>query len=171
MMDRQDHVAELRRNIESHVRRLSVLRKFISRAEEEAAVHEALIGLAQNDQLLNAISEYSGGDPVTIFELVNAQLDLASSNALPYSQLVSFDFEAGHYSSARMTMQMHCGDWVLEVGWDRDEGFFAIPDTRRLRQQVALVNYVDSEPPETDSGGPKLTEDSKSYPSRIQTKD
>jgi hypothetical protein len=170
-MDSQDHVAELRRNIESHVRRLSVLRKFISRAEEEAAVHEALIGLARNDQLLNAIREYSGGDPAAIFELVEGQLDPASPNALRSSQLVSFDFEAGHHSSARMTMQMHCGDWVVEVGWDREEGFFAIPDTRRLRQQVALVNYVDSEPSETSSSADEITEESESYSSRIQMKD
>lgn len=144
MAHAKDHIVELRKNAASHVSRLTELRQIIRRAEEEADVHETLLALAQDERLLELVAEYRE-DPDHLVQAAEAYLSSASLKTAGFSPSATFDFSSAQRSTQRATVQLHCGRWLIEVGWDREVGFLAIPDTRGLRQQVAFLNYVHLE--------------------------
>jgi hypothetical protein len=139
-----DHIAALREQTESHTKRLQELRELIRRAEEEAAVHEALVNLAQDDRVLATVMEHCD-DPDLVILRVGDQLKRALLAGRRHPQVVSLDLSEGRRTHDRITAYLYCGEWVIEVGWDREKGFIAIPDTRRLRRLAAAVSYVYSE--------------------------
>jgi len=118
-----EHLADLDARLESHEQRLEELRETIRRAEEEAAVHEVLLELAQNEKLIEAVGE-AHDDPGAKF----AQDPHAHCHEqkIPLPDGVSLnpvDRENPH----RMTAVVRRGDWEVEVVWDRERGFAARP--------------------------------------------
>jgi hypothetical protein len=153
-----EHVAALHHNVEQHERRLAELRKVIHFAEEEAAVHEALIALARNDRLIAAAGEYC--DDATLVSAFAADPHgRLQREGIVLPEGVTFDAIAEDESSSRLAAQLRCGVWNVEVGWERERGFFAIPDTRRLRQLPAVVSFVDTAGIDDEQQGVKSVSD------------
>lgn len=141
MADHESHVAAARGNREMHERRVRALQELIRRAEAEVAVHEALIALARDDRLLAAVSRHHK-DPSAVAELIGE----GQERAISLPPAVKIDSIAADAPSPRLTARLRCGDWDVKIGWEPERGFFAEPDTRRLRQMVAVVNFVDTTP-------------------------
>jgi hypothetical protein len=150
--DYQDHIARLRGDVDVHVRRLAELHELIRRAEEEAAVHEALIALARNDHLLAAAARHQE-DPDAVLALVGDRQETRDDEGIPLPDSVTIDLVAADKPSSRVTGHLRCGGWDVEIGWEPERGFFAIPDTRRLRQMRAVVNFVHTIPVGEEAAG------------------
>src|SRR3712207_668606 len=133
-----DHLASLHRGVEWHERRLSELREVIRIAEEEAAVHDALIALARNDRLISAIGRYCD-DPSLTPEFTHGPHGGTGGVQLPDG--VTPEADADNRSSHRLTGHLRRGGWDVEVGWDRERGFFAVPDTQRLGLWQGAISY------------------------------
>lgn len=115
--------AELRLGVAEHERRIAELRAVIRMAEEEIAVHETLVALSREEPVTAALD----GVPV-------------DAQALPEGVTL----EDGDAVAGRVTGRVRRGGWEVAVGWDRDGGFFAAPDTTRLRLWQGAIPYVDA---------------------------
>jgi hypothetical protein len=127
----------------SHEKRLSDLRSLIRFAEEEAALHEALLELAKNDRLLEILDRrYADTEFAAEFDadpracLEREQIDLPEGVEL---------IRTGEDSSSapRLAAMVYRGPWEVRVEWDDDSGFSVRIDTRRLRQFPSPVSYFD----------------------------
>jgi hypothetical protein len=138
-----EQVAALDHSVQVHERRLAELREVLRYAEEEAAVHEALIALARNERLIAAAGEYcDDANLVSAFAADPHGRLQHEGIALPEG--VTFHAISKDEPASRMAAQVRCGAWTVEVGWERERGFFAILDTRLVRQLPAVVNFVDT---------------------------
>jgi hypothetical protein len=130
-----EHLAGLRASIESHEQRLAELRDNIRLAEEEAAVHEALLALARDERLIEAVAQVHD-DPDSRF--ARDPLGHCREESIPLPDGVSLN-PVDRKTPNRITANIRRGDWDVEIAWDREHGFAARPLTQEIRQQGGLV--------------------------------
>jgi hypothetical protein len=131
----EEHLDRLRESVKSHEQRLAELRDTIRVAEEEAAVHEALLELARNQGLIEAVAQLHD-DPHSNF--AQDPLSHCREQKIPLPEGVSLN-PVDKKTPDRITANVRRGDWDVEVVWDRDRGFAAMPVTQGIRQEGALA--------------------------------
>jgi hypothetical protein len=121
-----EHLVALRRDVASHQQRIAQLRAAIRVAEEEIALHEVIIDLAQNDQLIAAVEElYDDSGLDSKFARDPQQRCQEEKIALPDGVTLNpIDTEG---PSPRITARVRSGAGDMEIVWDRGVGFFARP--------------------------------------------
>jgi len=112
----------LRRDIVSHEYRVYQLREAIRLAEEEIALHEILLDLAGNDQLITAIGDLYNADLSSGF--VRDPHKYCSEQGISIPEGVRLNPVDMEGPSPRLTADVRSGPNELQVIWDRDEGFF-----------------------------------------------
>jgi hypothetical protein len=119
------HLAGLRESVENHQRRLAQLREGIRLAEEEVAVHEAILDLAGNEQLITLLANmYEDRDLTARFARDPVGFCHEGSISLPGCVTLNAVDEA---APTRLTANVRYGTWDVEILWDREMGFSARP--------------------------------------------
>lgn len=133
-----EHVASLESAIALHDERLVQLRELISMASAEAVMHEALIALGRHDGLMRLIEGYFADTSSQSIEALDV-----TSRAIELPDNVTLNLLASDFTPDRLVGELRCGRWWIRVGWDREDGFFAVPDTRFIRLHHAVVAFLD----------------------------
>jgi hypothetical protein len=116
----------LRGGINGHERRLARLREFIRLAEEEAAVHEALLALARNDRLLAAFGDLHEDAGLTSRFARDPQ-GYCRQEHIRLPEGVTLHPAERVEASVRLTGLLRHGAWEVEFTWDQEGGFSATP--------------------------------------------
>lgn len=135
----EEHVTALRQDVASHERRIAQLREGIRLAEEEVALHEALLDLARNDQLMAAVGDLYDDSALTAGFAIDPAGHLQEKKVpLPDGVTLSpIDTEG---PTPRLIARVKRGSFDMEVVWERETGFFlrqALPPEPPFRN-VAL---------------------------------
>lgn len=115
----------LQRQIEDHERQVAIIRTAIRAAEEEIQVHETLINLARNRELLSAVEQFvtQAGDDVGATATL-ASLCADRRVSLPdRANIVDSDEEA----TLKPLVDVRIGDWHVRTAWNEENGFITIP--------------------------------------------
>jgi hypothetical protein len=148
----EEQLDNLSKAVQSHERRVKELRDLIRLAEEEIAVHEVLIELAGNDKLMAMFSNCYD-DPDSASQLARNPSEYLREQEVALPQELKLNLGTEKNSSDRLMGELRRGAWNITVLWDREAGFSAIPDTRRLRQLSIPVHLP--EPADGDEGSSK----------------
>jgi hypothetical protein len=122
----EEHRVLLRQDIVAHERLIAQRRQEIRLAEQEIALHEVLIELARNDQLLAAVGElYEDSGLTSTF--ANDPLRHCQEQDIPLPKGVTLSPVDTEGPSPRLTARVTRGVWDVEVVWDREVGFLVRP--------------------------------------------
>lgn len=117
-------LSALNQDISAHDQRVTELREAIRFAEQEIAIHEALLDLARNDRLIAAVGELYDDQVMSSKFAVDPQGYCAQEGiSLPKGVALNPVDTSG--SSARLTAVVRRGDSEVDVAWQRDSGFSA----------------------------------------------
>jgi hypothetical protein len=122
----EEHVTALQQDVTSHERRIAQLREGIRLAEEEVALHEVVLDLARNDQLMAAVGELYEDSALTAGFATDPVGHLQHKKvSLPQGVTLSpIDTEG---PSPRLIARVRRGSFDVEVVWEREAGFFVRP--------------------------------------------
>lgn len=123
-----EQLSWLRDHVDNHVRRLAQLREGIRLAEEEAAFQEVVLELARNDRLFEALGELYNDAELTS-RVARDPLGYCREEDIPLPEGVTLSAVNTEGQSTRLVAHVRYGAWAMEVGWDREGGFFASPPT------------------------------------------
>ena len=117
-------LSALNQDISAHDQRVTELRDAIRFAEQEIAIHEALLDLARNDRLIAAVGELYDDQGMSSKFAIDPQAYCAQEGiSLPKGVALNPVDTSG--SSARLTAVVRRGDSEVDVAWQRDSGFSA----------------------------------------------
>jgi len=119
-----EHLNGLRDHVDNHVRRLAQLREGIRLAEEEAAFQEVVLDLARNDRLFEALGELYNDAELTS-TVARDPLGYVRKEDIPLPEGVTLSAVDREGRTPRLVAHVRYGAWAMEVGWDREDGFFA----------------------------------------------
>jgi hypothetical protein len=121
-----EYFAALRDDVISHERRIAQLREEIRLAQEEVELHEVVLDLARNDQLIAAIGELYEDSALTSTFASDPDRHCREGN-IPLPEGVTLRPLDTEGPSPRLTAHVRRGTWDMEVVWDREIGFFVRP--------------------------------------------
>jgi hypothetical protein len=131
-----EHATLLVRSIEAHESRVAELRGLIRMAEQEAALHEAIIRLSRDDELMRLVSKHCNGGQIELLDGTEAVAATLPENA-------TLKAPRADDTSGSLTAELTCGDWSVTVGWHPESGFYAAPDTRFITVHRVTVASID----------------------------
>jgi hypothetical protein len=120
--------------------RIAELRAAISLAEEEAALHQALLDLVRSDWFTAMLGELYD-DPKLVTKVARDPFGYCQEKkvALPEGLTLSA-VEVSKEPSTRLTAYLRYADWNVQAIWDHKGGFYARP--RRPRRPRSAVSTV-----------------------------
>jgi hypothetical protein len=118
-----EQLAEFRKGLAEHERRVAQLREGIRLAREEIEFHQLLLGFAQNERTIAALHELHDRHDL-LAELVQDPTDYCQARGIPVPQGVTLVPTAGG-----VAVDLQYGAWSMRVGWNLQTGLFA--DTPR----------------------------------------
>jgi hypothetical protein len=120
----REQLTSLRERIADLEQRSAVLREVIRDIEEEIALQEALRDLAQNEKLVEMVGEVQD-NPKLASSLARAPQQYFEDKGVRLPENVTLNAVAADESVERLTANLRVGSRNVEVGWDRESGFFA----------------------------------------------
>lgn len=124
-----DHLRSLESALQDHERRIEQLRADAQYIHEELALHEMLVELGRNEQIIAALAHFEVGSDVGMHFAENpARYCEEQGVRLPEGVTLYSPGEGN--ANSRLTGLVRSGAWEVEISWDRSEGFRAIPMKR-----------------------------------------
>ena len=117
MTTTQNATTQFRKDVYSHGRRIEDLRRLIEVAEDEIAIHVAVLELAGSDQLVSAIA--GSGDDENVTDLAR----YCAENSVGPPEGVSFGPRTGDGATTRFTAEIRRGGALMQITWGPDIGF------------------------------------------------
>jgi hypothetical protein len=145
----EEHLAGLRESVEDHERRLAQLREGIRLAEEEAAVHEALLDLARNERLIRLLGKMHE-DSSLFSRFARDPLGCCQEENVSLPKCITLN-ALEKEAPTRLTGNVRHGSWDVEVAWDREGGFSARPLSGEPSNEIQPLNLPPRDRPESDS--------------------
>jgi hypothetical protein len=131
-------VAGLASSIRAHEDRIRQLAQIVELARDEIAVHEVILALARDERVLDATDRcYHDKRFAASVMRAPAAGFTRHGVALP-DGVRMMDPPAGDEGRSLRARLRH-NAWDVTLTWDRETGFSAAPDTRRMRQVTAVV--------------------------------
>jgi hypothetical protein len=121
-----EHAAALRDDVVAHERRITQLRAGIRLAEDEIELHEVILDLARNEQLIAAVGELYESSGLTSKFASDPQRH-CEEQKITLPEGVTLTAIAGEAPSPRLTARVRRGAWDMEIVWERDVGFVVRP--------------------------------------------
>jgi hypothetical protein len=118
-------LAAIRSGEEGHALRIAELSARIRRAQEEIAVHEALLDFIRSDQVLALLADLNDSDALAV-TIAEDPFDFIRDRQLPLPEgmaLNAVEFAAD--PNARLIAYFSYGSWNLEAIWDREGGIYS----------------------------------------------
>jgi hypothetical protein len=120
------YLSELRNDVNSHQRRITQLQEEIRLAEEEIRLHDVVLELAHNRQLIEAVVDLSD-DSGLKSTFATDPLRYCGDAGIALPEGVTLRPVDTKHPSPRLTARVQRGAWDMEIVWERDVGFFVRP--------------------------------------------
>jgi len=115
--------AGLRKDLDSHSRRIEELRRLVEVAEDEIAIHEAVLELGRNERIISAIEELRNGEANSRNEILADFGRYCAEQGVPTPAGVIF-VPAGSYDELfPLRAEVRRGHAAMEIIWAPDIGF------------------------------------------------
>ena len=112
----------LQQDVASHQRRIDVLRAEVRQLEEEIELHETVVSLAQNTQLLDAVGELYG-DKGTGSDFARDPSGYCRSHNISLPEGVAISPINTDGPNPTITAHVTRGSSGADIVWDREAGF------------------------------------------------
>ena len=113
----------LRKDLYSHSRRIEELRRLVEVAEDEIAIHEAVLELGRNERIISAIEELSSGETSSRNEIIGDFGRHCAQQGMPLPAGVTFVPAGTDDEPLPLRAEIRRGHAVMEIIWAPDIGF------------------------------------------------
>jgi hypothetical protein len=125
----------LRKDLHSHSRQIEELRRLVEVAEDEIAIHEAVLELGRNERLISAIEELRNSEPDSWNEVLADFGPYCAQQDIPIPAGVTFVAAGADDNPLPLRAEVRRGRAVMEIIWAPDIGFVG----RGLKPQLAFM--------------------------------
>jgi hypothetical protein len=119
----EDATQALRKDLNSHDGRIEELRHLVEIAEDEIAIHEAVLELGRNERLVSAINEFGSSDSGLRNEIPPDFAQYCTEQEIPIPAGVSFVPVGADDEPLPLKAEVRRGRAVMEIIWAPDIGF------------------------------------------------
>jgi hypothetical protein len=113
----------LHRDLDSHGGRIKELRRLVEIAEDEIAIHEAVLELGRNERLISAINELGSGDLSSGNEVVSDFGRYCTEQKIPIPTGVTFVQAGADGEPLPLRAEVRRGRAIIEISWSPEIGF------------------------------------------------
>jgi hypothetical protein len=135
----------LRKDLHAHSRRIEELRRLVEVAEDEIAIHEAVLELGRNERIISAIEELRNGETDSRNEIIADFGRYCAQEGIPLPAEVTFVSAAAPDELFPLRAEVRRGSAVMEIIWAPDSGFVG-------RALIPQLSFIINAPSFTVSG-------------------
>lgn len=122
----KEQLSKLRLDLKTHTQRLSSIRESIQSMEEEVAVHEALLALGHDANVLAAVNELYD-DPELAGKIADRAEQHFTKRGVAFPPGTTIELTNHEPQATVVEARFKQGRFKYKVTWDRTQGFALAP--------------------------------------------
>ena len=130
-----DTSTALRRDLHAHTARIKELRHLVELAQDEIAIHEAVLGLGDNERLVSAINEIGSSETGSRDEIFHDLGQYCNEKDIPIPEGVTFVPASADDAPLPLKAEIRRGRAAMEIIWAPEIGFVG----RGLIPQLSFI--------------------------------